>query len=275
MAAETRTLAELGLTAQGGREARERNSLLETVAFDAALYSACEGVVDVHALLTHYLRIAREAGFELVTDCAVEALVVEAGRVVGVETTRGAVRAGVTIDASGAWAGRLGRAGRRLPLQPVRRHLFVSGPVAGVTRMQPYAWVEDAGFYFRPEAEGLLLSPCDETPWEPCLPPTDPAAAELLAAKLVRFAPGLADLAIRKSWACLRTFAPDRRPIIGHDPDLPGLFHVSGLGGFGMMTSAATGDLAAALLTGAAPDWIDASAVDPARPVVRNACRLP
>ncbi len=234
-------------------------------AFDAALWCAAEGVVDVHALLTHYLRTARGGGFPLRTNSAVSDLIVEAGRVVGAETRDGIVRADVVIDATGAWAGRLGRASRPLPLQPVRRHLFVSTPVEGVTRALPFVWVDGAEFYFRSEGNGLLLSPCDQTPSEPCLPSTDPAAAELLADKLARHAPGLGDLSLRKSWACLRTFAPDRRPLIGADPDLPGLFHVSGLGGFGMMTSAAVGELAALVLTGRVPDWIEASQLRPGR----------
>lgn len=249
-------------------QARARFPFLERLsphAFDVALWCAGEGVVDVHALLTHYLRVAKAGGFALRTDCRVEALVIEAGRVVGVETPAGPIRADVVIDATGAWAGRLGRGGRPLPLQPVRRHLFVSGPVADVTRALPFIWVEGADFYLRSEGDGLLLSPCDATPAEPGSPSADPAAAELLADKLARHAPGLGNLSLRKAWACLRTFAPDRRPFIGADPDLPGLFHVSGLGGFGVMTSAAVGELAARRLLGLAPDWIEAKAVDPAR----------
>jgi glycine/D-amino acid oxidase-like deaminating enzyme len=46
---------------------------------------------------------------------------------------------------------------------------------------------------------------------------------------------------------------------------VPGLFHVSGLGGFGVMTSAAVGELAAALLVGKKVDWLDTTAVDPVR----------
>jgi D-arginine dehydrogenase len=194
---------------------------------------------------------------------------VEGGRVTGVDTARGRVRADLVVDAGGAWAGRLGRdpsgAGSALPLQALRRHLFVTGSPAGGHRRSPYAWIEDAAFYFRPEGDGLLFSPCDETPMAAGDPPTDPAAADLLAEKLSRHAPAFTDLPVRRTWACLRTFAPDRRPIIGPDPDLPGLFHVSGLGGFGMGASAAVGELAAALIAGERPDWIDASLVSPTR----------
>jgi D-arginine dehydrogenase len=147
----------------------------------------------------------------------------------------------------------------------MRRHLFVSAKVDFVRSDLPFTWVEDAAFYFRPEGDGLLLSPCDETAMPPGLPPTDPAASELLAEKLERTAPQLADLAIRRSWACLRTFAPDRRPLVGYDAHIRGLFHVSGLGGFGMMCSAGIGELAAALLMERPVEWIDADAVSPSR----------
>ena len=247
--------------------ARERFPLLKHLAdetFDAALWCPSEGVVDVHALLSHYLKTARASGFALRMNCRVEELVQQSGRVVGVQTDAGAIRADIVIDATGAWAGRLGR-NQRLPLQPMRRHLFVSGRVNGASRDVPFVWVDGADFYWRGEGDGLLLSPCDETPVDPGLPSPDPAAAELLAHKIALHAPGFGDLLLRKNWACLRTFAPDRRPIIGADPGLPGLFHVSGLGGFGVMTSAAIGDLAAALLTDRAIDWIDSGAMAPSR----------
>jgi D-arginine dehydrogenase len=143
--------------------------------------------------------------------------------------------------------------------------LLVSGAPAGDITDLPFAWHDDAAFYFRPEGEGLLFSPCDEVPVEPGPASTDPAAAELLAEKLIRYAPGLADLPIKRSWACLRTFAPDRKPVIGPDPDRSGLFHVSGLGGFGMTASAAVGELAAALIAGKRADWLHLSAVLPRR----------
>jgi glycine/D-amino acid oxidase-like deaminating enzyme len=249
--------------------ARSRFPLLEAVAFDVAVFCPAEAIVDIHALLTRYLHDARKSGFSLHTRCTVREVTVEGGRVTGVETDRGSVRADVVVEAGGAWAGRLervaGAAGKPLPLQPLRRHLFVTGPPAGGHRRSPFAWLEDAAFYFRPEGDGLLFSPCDETPMAAGDPPTDPAATDLLAEKLSRRAPAFTDLPIRRSWACLRTFAPDRRPIIGPDPDLPGLFHVSGLGGFGMGTSAAVGELAASLIAGERPDWIDVATVSPAR----------
>lgn len=246
-------------------QARARFGCLDLVAFETVLWCPSDGVLDIHTLLTRYLDDAKAGGFPVHTGCRVDDLLIEGGRVRGVRVADRTIRAGVVVDASGAWAGRLGRGATRLPLRPLRRHLFVTGPLSFVDRTWPPTWAIEREYYFRPESGGLLLSPCDEAEAEPGVPPTDPDAATLLAEKLAAGAPALADVTIRRSWACLRTFTADRRPVIGPDPDLPGLFHVGGLGGFGMTTSAAVGELAATLLTGGRPDWIDPEIVAPSR----------
>jgi D-arginine dehydrogenase len=241
-------------------QACARFPFLAAFAFDLAMESLDEGVIDVHALLLAYLDEARQGRFSLLTRTDATDLRIEGSRVCGVVTSRGTIRADVVVDASGAWAGRLGRS-VALPLQPVRRHLFVSANAGGVPSSAPLVWHVRDGYYFRPEGAGLLLSPCDESIHPPEPPQVDPAAADLLATKLAATAPALADLAIRSSWACLRTFAPDRRPIIGADPEIAGLFHVSGLGGFGMGTSWAVGEVASAIVRGAPVPFIDAADV--------------
>lgn len=252
-----------GTEVQTAACARARFPCLRDFEFEAALWCPAEGVVDVHALLTHYLQEARGCGFSVRPRSGVDGLLVEGGRVAGVRTGDEEIRAEIVVDASGAWAGQLGAA--PLPLQPFRRHLCTTGPAEGWERESPYVWVWESEFYCRPEADGLLMSPCDATPLPASTPAADPAIGELLAAKLARHAPGLLELPLRRSWPCLRTFAPDHRPFVGADPSLAGLYHVSGLGGFGMMTSAAVGELAAAAILGRRVDWIDPAAVSPAR----------
>lgn len=238
---------------------------LESAAFDCAAFSPTDGVIDIHALLAAYLDEARAGGWTLVTRTGVEGIDTAGGRGLLVRTSRGEVEAGIVVDATGAWAGRLGRGAHPLPLQPVRRHLFVSGPSEIVPADAPLIWDLEAGYYLRPESGGLLLSPCDESPHPPAAPEIDPAALDLLAAKLTAALPALSDLPIRSGWACLRTFAPDRRPVIGADPTRPGLFHVAGLGGFGVGTSWAVGELAADAIEGRARRDDVALASSPAR----------
>ena len=113
-----------------------------------------------------------------------------------------------------------------------------------------WALGEELEVYFRPESGGVLASPCDEVPWPPSLPPTDADALERLADRLAKLAPGLGLAAVRRAWACLRTFAPDRMPVIGPDPRVEGLFWLVALGGSGMSVGVGAGELLAAVVAG-------------------------
>ena len=61
----------------------------------------------------------------------------------------------------------------------------------------------------------------------------------------------MVDASIRKverTWAGLRSFAPDRKPVYGWDPRLSGFFWFAGQGGFGIQTAPAAARLASQLL---------------------------
>lgn len=211
-----------------------------------------DGVLDIHAMVSALSEAARLGGAHLRTGAAVEAIELRGGRAVGVRLAGGeSVDAGAVLIAAGAWASTLGEAvGAPLPLAPLRRHLAQLAPRERVEPESPVVWCEDEAVYYRPESGGVLASPCDEDAFPPCLPPEEPGALALLAEKLARVAPGLADAAVRRSWACLRTFAPDRALVAGPDPRVPGLFWLGGLGGHGMTAGVGAGELAAALLRG-------------------------
>src|SRR5204862_3175424 len=96
-------------------------------------------------------------------------------------------------------------------------------------------------------------SPHDEIasdPWDAVPEEIDVAAA------IERFE-GVVDWPVERverSWAGLRTFAPDRLPVYGFDSTAPEFFWCAGQGGFGIQTSPAAARLAAAMLLGEAPD---------------------
>ena len=55
-----------------------------------------------------------------------------------------------------------------------------------------------------------------------------------------------------RSWAGLRSFAADRLPVVGFDPETAGFFWLAGQGGTGIQTAPALSRLAAALAARAA-----------------------
>ena len=125
-------------------------------------------------------------------------------------------------------------------------------------------------YYCEPEPGGLLISPADETPMAPC----DAQPDELdvaLALERVRDATGLPLRAVRRAWAGLRTFAPDRVPVLGEDPVAPGFWWLAGQGGAGIKTAPAMAQLLARRFAGLDfPDeavrlGVTADALSPAR----------
>jgi D-arginine dehydrogenase len=116
--------------------------------------------------------------------------------------------------------------------------------------------VDDAKgtFYFKGEGDRTVwLSPHDEIPTDPC----DAAPEEIDVATAIDRFERVVDWPIERverSWAGLRSCAPDRLPVYGFDADAPAFFWCAGQGGFGIQTSPAAAKMAAALLLDEAPD---------------------
>jgi len=219
---------------------------------------------DVDVLHRGWLRELKAHGGELVVNAEVVRLSrQEAGWRVGTPDLQ--IDAKTVIDAAGAWADVIAEmAGvRKVGLQPNRRTaLIVAAPPDSNSDDWPMVIDVDEQFYFRPDAGALLLSPGDETPTEPC----DAQPEELdiaVAIDRVQTATTLDVQRVRRSWAGLRSFVPDRSPVVGYAPDAAGFFWLAGQGGYGIQTAPAMGRLACALAQGeAVPDDLARCGVD-------------
>jgi len=212
------------------------------------LHVTGDGAIDIDAVLRHCADGARAGGARLRFDCQVRAIQPGPDGF-RVETDQGTIEAGLLVNAAGAWAEAVGRmaGGLAIPFMPLRRHLVWSNQPYPAER--PYAWWADRPLYVRPESGGLLLCACEEDavplPSRGLQPAPDEAVLEGLSASLRELAPDYAALPIARLWCGLRTFAPDRRFVLGYDPLKPRLFWVAGLGGHGMTSGLAVGQAAA------------------------------
>jgi glycine/D-amino acid oxidase-like deaminating enzyme len=242
-AAELR-LAGLAVLELRGEEAAERFPALAGARLHRAWLCPEDGTLDAHQLLSGLLRAARPA---LRLGLQVQALHLREGRCAGLLTDQGLLRADRVVIAAGAWSRRLAAgAGLARPLHPLARHLFKSDPDPR-SKGHPWCWIDDAGLYIRPEGGGWLVSPCDEAEREPPFGPGSRGSAEPLwrarASELLALhLPALADLRLPIGWTGLRTFTPERRPLVGQDPELPGLSWLAGLGGHGLGAALAAGE---------------------------------
>jgi D-arginine dehydrogenase len=205
--------------------------------------------IDVDGLHQGYVRALRAMGGRLVLDAQIESLR-RSGDLWDVETPKGRWQAEVVVNAAGAWAGQIAElaGARRLGLQPCRRTaMLIEAPSEVTIRQWPFVIDAAETFYFKPDAGAILLSPADETPSDPC----DASADEFdIAVAIDRFerATTMTVRRVRNRWAGLRTFVSDRAPLLGFDDQVPGFFWAAALGGYGIQTAPAVGELGAQLL---------------------------
>ena len=221
--------------------------------------------IDVAALHTAFLRRFKRCGGEVRCGSRLKRATREQDGWT-VELADGTkLTCAILVDAAGAWADRVAAACGVQPLgfAPMRRTLVQLR--VGQPGVKDLPLIDDAAgtFYFKGEGEqSVWLSPHDEIPTEPC----DAAPEEIdIATAIDRFEKAVdwPVERVERSWAGLRTFAPDRLPVYGFDVRAPRFFWCAGQGGFGIQTSPAAAKLAAAVLLGTAPESIVAH-IDPA-----------
>ena len=134
---------------------------------------------------------------------------------------------------------RRSRASARVGLQPRRRTAVLVDPPPGMDVSRwPFVNDADEQFYFKPEAGSLFLSPADETPVEPS--DVQPDEWDVAAAvERVEAVTTLRITRLKARWAGLRTFAPDRTPVVGFSDEAAGFFWLAGQGGYGIQTAPA------------------------------------
>jgi D-arginine dehydrogenase len=226
------------------------------------------GRIDVAALLAGYVDRARQLGATVRTGCPVTAVETADDRIISVTAGGERLPCRVLVNAAGAWAGQLAElaGARQLPLVPYRRTIVTWDPPARVDSADwPLVAFDARQFYFAPEGSGLLASPMDEVASEPCDAQPDPAMVRDTLALVRQFAAPVVGERARSARAGLRTFAPDRRPIVGRDPQLDGFFWLAGQGGSGIETSPSLGRIAADIVATGGTDWPDAALLSPER----------
>jgi D-arginine dehydrogenase len=252
----------------GPEETVDRLPALERGLVDGGIFIRDDGTLDVHALLWGFLNGAKRGGAKLELDTEVTDLHVEDRCVRGVVTRGGEIACKRVVNAGGAWANQIAElAGAKpLPMTPYRRHIIITQPRDDFPIGNwPLTTDISRHFYFRPESGGILASPMDQEPMEPC----DAWADELQVARaadfLTRFTPKIAPKTITNKWAGLRTIAADKAPVVGADPELEGFFWYAGQAGHGMETAPALGKIGADLLLDGHTHRIDQELIAPDR----------
>lgn len=221
----------------------------ETVAMAAFADHAWD--IDTDLLLQGFAREAKSRGAQIITAARATAIT-KGGDGWIVTTTAGDFTGRLLINAAGAWVDEVAAmAGiRPLGFTPMRRSMArIPAPGGHDIGRWPMLFGAGETFYAKPDAGALIVSPAEEDPQSP----HDAWADDMVLAEgLARYEEMVTEPVTRliSNWAGLRTFAPDRVPVIGRDARDPSFFWLAGQGGYGFQTCPAASRLAADLVAG-------------------------
>ena len=234
----------------------EAATLWPAMRFDevrAVLWCPTDGYLQPSDLAMAYVARARQAGVRFHTGTAVQKVLVDGDRVVGVETSKQRISTPMVINAAGAHAWHLAHSvGVELPIVPVRHEFFVTVAADGLVPELPVIRIPDATLYLRAETDSLLCGG-----WEPASlslapneypidgqPPPVREDWDVLAGFAEQLAPQfpqVSQLGIRSVFRGWPTFTPDGRFIIGESNRLSGLVMAGGCNAHGVSGSAGIG----------------------------------
>ena len=233
----------------------EAKKLVEIVDIKTAKYSAYrEDILDIDTdkLLQHFTKIIKKNNHKIHTNSKVSKISFKNDKWL-VETDDNSFSSDILVNASGAWVDEVALLARVRPLgfSPLKRSMARVPAPENVINHKKWPMIHgvDESFYAKPDAGELIISPSEETK---SFPHDAWPAEEDLAQGIFNFEE-LVTFSVKRitsSWAGLRTFAPDRTLVIGHDPENPHFFWLAGQGGYGFQTSAAASELASDMVLG-------------------------
>ena len=223
-----------------------------------------DGYITPPRNVTAYAVALALSGVRVCEQVRFTGLVMEGGRVTGVDTPAGRISAPLVVLTGGPKLAEVGAlAGIRIPAGGVRHQVAVTEPHPDLRPARvPMVFDLLAGLYWRPEEGGLLfgMSNPDEQPGENVS--VDEAYLARMRERLATLVPVTAGLGLRRTWAATIDYTPDHLPIIGPalgpGGPLAGVT-VASAGGHGMMWGPAVARVAADLALTGTSEVVDAA----------------
>jgi sarcosine oxidase subunit beta len=248
-----------------------------------ASFLADDASVNQLALCFALARAAQRMGSTFQFGSTVTDVIAKAGTVSGVRTDRGDVTAPKVLLAAGVWSPEIARTvGLDLPIVPRKGHILVGEKceplmrthlisssyarhkhhAAGATAT-PLTGRESVSFTLGQTRSGTLFigSSREFVGFDDG---TDPEIVRAIARTAVGVFPPLANVHVIRSFAGLRPYTPDGRPILGEASACTGLYIAAGHEGDGIALGPITGSLMADLIADGACGW-DLTAFSPQR----------
>ncbi len=240
--------------------------LADTSDLLAGFYVPGDGRVNPVDVTMALAKGARGRGVTVVENVAVERVLTQGSRVVGVQTSAGDIECDVVVNAAGMWARQLGeRNGVAIPLQAAEHYYLITEEMPGVHAGLPI--LEDPGRhgYYREEGGGLMVGLFEPVcaPWSVSGVPDDFSFGQItpdwermgpFVERAMSRVPATLDVGVRTFFCGPESFTPDLAPIVGPAPGLDGYFVAAGMNSVGILTGGGLGRIVAQWIVDGRPD---------------------
>ncbi len=212
----------------------------------AALYHPPGGIIRHDAVVWGYARGADQRGVHIHQLTEVTGIDVTQGRVVGVQTNRGAIKAGTVMNATAGWATLISdMAGVRMPITTHRLHACVTEPLKPLIDVIIVSG--SLHVYVSQSDRGELVMGSGIDPFQTYSMNSTLDFMESLSAHMLELLPGLARVNIMRQWAGLCDMTPDYSPVMGFTP-VEGFVVDVGWGTYGFKAGPVSGKRMAELI---------------------------
>jgi len=222
----------------------------------AALWHPPGGIIRHDAVVWAYARRAESMGVDIHQYTAVTGIDVADGRVTGVQTNRGPIRAGIVVNATAGWASTIAAmVGIRLPIVTHPLQALVTEPLKPF--LDPVLVSATLHVYVNQTDRGELVIGSEIDPYASYSRRSTLPFMESSAAHVLELLPSVAGVKVLRQWAGICDMTPDYSPIMGVVPQLSGFILDVGWGTYGFKAAPAAGkEVAALIATGKTPDMI-------------------
>ncbi len=196
---------------------------------------------------------ARSGGAQIFEGVKVTAIHRHDGRVTGVATDQGEIKAEFVVNCAGMWGHEVGRmAGVNVPLHACEHYYIMTEEIPELPSNLPVLRDPDGCAYFKEDAGKILLGAFepDAIPWGMAGIPEDFSFDELpgdfdhfspvLEGAMERV-PVLKEVGIRKFFCGPESFTPDVAYMLGEAPELKNFFVAAGFNSIGIQSAGGAG----------------------------------
>ncbi|MBI2205825.1 MAG: FAD-binding oxidoreductase [Candidatus Rokubacteria bacterium] len=235
------------------RQVKDLQPFVNVDDIGAAAYEPESGYANPSAVIDGFRRRIQELGGRVLQWTSVTGIVRRESRVLGVETSAGAIEAGAVVVAAGAWAPRLCREiGLTLPARPKAIDTVVVARPPELAEPHMIFIDNPQGTYFRTESRSLTLVgvPCPVWDIDPDTLGTGvaPHASAEGAALLTHRIPAMERATLSRGYRAFDLYSGDRHAILGAVDGIDGLYLATAFSGSGFKISPAVGTCLAELI---------------------------